>query len=147
MYEIKIIPIKTMSYLWESPLMKGSNRQNIIRQFDKYEDQLLKGTLNPINRSDREIKKVFDSICELGKIINPFHVKQAFYNDTYTYEDGVYVIVGNQRLCGLRAYNNRFPEKKILEVECIILDVEDSWSNRNRAIVEHPYQKVEGYDS
>ena len=151
MYPVVEINVKFLNYRWEAPQFPKyypKNHHHILYKMAQLESRFRKNIPPPEKMNDRDWN-IYNSIkmnLELkilsfgdAGLFNPLIIKQSDYTDGFD-RMCYYVVVGNRRLCALRAldYGGMVP--------CVVSLKNDKWHDGTRVKEHIELIHIEGID-
>ena len=164
------IPLKSLDYRWAAPKFDRKKQDRLLNRFATQEKILVEGKfLTSKSSIESRMFEVYKSFIAVG-MKNPLAVKQESYGNEFDKENGKYfVVVGNQRLCCLRALaqqktaeefvrialgkwmkegelKNEIRENNFdIRIACRVAKDTDSWNDNTEPVKAFPYENIEGY--
>lgn len=171
-YPVEFLPLKNLDYRWAAPIFDKGKQDRLLRRFAGQENILIgEQNANKKNAVETRMNAVYKSFMAQG-MINPLAVKQHDYTSEFDSMTGNhYVVVGNQRLCSLRAWSKQltnkefknmvlgkwmtsaeieteietYPNNEDTRIPCRVCKDKDAWSDNTEPVRAVPYDQVENY--
>lgn len=155
-YPVRWFHIENLKIRWEAPHFDANKQKRLFQRFSTFEAKLKTFDFSK-SALEMRVKNVFDSIKSEG-LINPLVVKLNDYTLEFLEENGIFVVVGNQRLTALKVLkeqstdeeweeiNRHYPDPEGLgRVACRVCKEEDNWSDNTQLLKAWPQVKIEGF--
>lgn len=155
-YPVRWFHLENMQVRWAAPHFDSNKQKRLIQRFSTFEAKLKTFDFSK-SALEMRVHKVYESIKNDG-LINPLVVKLNDYSPEFLEENGIFVVVGNQRLTALKVLkeqvtseewdeiNRHFPDPLGLgRVACRVCKEEDNWSDNTEMFKAWPQKKIEGF--